>query len=141
MGESKRRGSRSDRIKQSLFRVSQELEGGGDTSFRLMILEQFKAASGVSDTAVFCGFSFYDPKVDLLVSPSGSLALFVEGAFFLDNFFDAFSRYKMFGLQNMGLIFAAVWKDGEEYLVLPVDATGNALQTIRTPTSKTLFGR
>lgn len=136
MGESKRRGSRSDRIKQAL-----ELQAVSEADFKLMTLEMFTARAQPPDSAVFCGYSFYHPETDLMVSSSGNLALFVEGAFFFHDFLKAFLRYKQDRLQDMGLIFAAVWKDGEEYLVLPVDATGNALQTVRTPTCKTLFGR
>jgi len=136
MGESKRRGSRSDRIKQAM-----ELHVALDADFKLMTLEMFTAHAQPPDSAVFCGYSFYHPDTDLMVSSSGNLALFVEGAFFFHDFPKAFFRYKQDRLEDRGLIFAAVWKDGEEYLVLPVDATGNALQTIRTPTCKTLFGR
>lgn len=136
MGDSKRRGSRSDRIKQAM-----EPQAILDPDFKLMTLEMFTARAQPPDSAVFLGYSFYHPETGLMVSLSGSLALFVEGTFFFDDFPKAFFKYKEAGLQDMGLIFAAVWKDGEEYLVLPVDGSGNALLTFRCPSCKTLLGR
>lgn len=136
MGESKRRGSRSDRIKQAM-----ELQALLDPDFEFMTLEMFTARAQPPDSAIFCGYSFYHPETDLMVSSSGSMALFVEGAFFFHDFPKAFFEYEEAGLKDMGLIFAAVWKDGEEYLVLPVDGSGNARPTFRRPSCKTLFGR
>lgn len=134
MGESKRRGSRFNLIKQAM-----QLQAFLDSD--LKILEMFAEWAEPPDSAVFFGYSFYHPETDLMVSSSGSLALFVEGAFFFDDFLKAFLKYKEAGLQDMGLIFAAVWKDVEDYLVLPVDGSGNALPTFRRPPCKTLFGR
>jgi hypothetical protein len=141
MGESRWRGSRSDRIKQALERKLLALKESMDSEFRLMTLEQFRAIAEAPDSAFFCGYSFYDLKTGLMLSSSGSLALFVEGAFFFDDFPEAFFKFKEAGLQEIGLIFAAVWKDGEEYLVLPVDSSGNALPAVRAPSCKTFLGR
>jgi hypothetical protein len=141
MGESNDGIFRADRLIEALERGLGGRQSFLDTELKSMILEQFKAKSEFPDTAVFCGYSFYDPNAGLMVSPSGSLALFVEGAFFFDDFPKAFLKYKEVGLQTLGLIFAAVWKDGDDYLVLPVDGSGNALPTIRRPSCKTLFKR
>lgn len=68
MGESKRRGSRSNRIKQAM-----QLQAVLDSD--LKIFEMFAECAEPPDSAVFFGYSFYHPETDLMVSSSGSLVL------------------------------------------------------------------
>ena len=71
MGESKRRGSRSDRIKQAMDRQRRDLQVALGAGFNPMTLEELRADVGAPASAVFRGYVLHREEHDDFCSSDG----------------------------------------------------------------------
>lgn len=100
MGESKRRGSRSDRIKQAMERQRRDLQVALGAGFNPMTLEELRADVGVPASAVFCGYVLHRVEQDDFCSPDGRWVSFPGHALVVSDLPAAVSRFLELGLQS-----------------------------------------
>ena len=127
MGESKRRGSRSDRIKQAMDRQRRDLQVALGAGFNPMTLEELRADVGAPASAVFRGYVLHREEHDDFCSSDGRWVSFPGHAFVLSDLPAAVSLFLKLGLQSTGAVFATLWEDDLRFYVHPmnsVDVTG-----------------
>lgn len=120
MGESKRRGSRSDRIKQAMERQRRDLQVALGAGFNPMTLEELRADVGVPASAVFCGYVLHRVEQDDFCSPDGRWVSFPGHALVVSDLPAAVSRFLELGLQSTGAVFATLWEDDIRFYVSPM---------------------
>lgn len=120
VGESKRRGSRSDRIKLALERERRQLQAALDAGFKPMTLEELRADVGVPASAVFRGYVLHRIEQDDFCSPKGIWVPFPGHALVVSDFPAALARFQDFGLESTGAVFATLWEDDLRFYVSPM---------------------
>jgi hypothetical protein len=128
MGESKRRGSRSDRIKQAMDRQRCELKVALGAGFNPMTLEELRADVGAPASAVFRGYVLHRVEQDDFCSSDGRWVSFPGQAFVVSELPAAVSLFLKLGLQSTGAVFATLWEDDLRFYVSPmqpIDGTGS----------------
>lgn len=128
VGESKRRGSRSDRIKQALDRQRRELQVILGAGFNPMTLEELRVDVGAPASAVFRGYVLHRVEQDDFCSSDGRWVSFPGHAFVVSDLPPAVSLFLKLGLQSTGAVFATLWEDDLGFYVSPmqpVEGVGN----------------
>jgi len=127
MGESRRRGSRADRIKQALDRQRIELQTALGAGFNPMTLEELRVEVGAPASAVFRGYVLHRVEQDDFCSSDGRWVSFPGQAFVVSDLPAAVSLFLELGLQSTGAVFATLWEDDLRFYVSPMhpfDGTG-----------------
>ena len=134
MGQSKRRGTLTDRVNQAREREKQSFQAALDAGFIPMTLDELKEKAGAPDSASFCGYVLHRLVQDDFCSSEGTWVSYPGHAFVVSNFPAALSSFLEFGLEDTEAVFATLWEDKARSYVSPMNRVGKT-----TPSSAPVF--